>query len=158
MRCRTSADFNYIEDSIRDEISPASLEADFKISIGSLSIGMLNGFIDDKDEADAFLKEIKSIQVGIYKISNSEKSDSFLIPQNVEKCMVEKGWEPFVHVRKRNGENVSLYYRQLSKNKSSLYAIVLEPGELVIAEINGKLLNILEKAICEHRLTGVDRL
>ena len=156
--CRTSADFNTIEDSIRDGIYPANLDTDFKFSIGSLSMGILNGFIDDKAEADVYLKEIKAVQVGIYKISNSERSISFQIPDNVEQCMADKGWEPFVRVRNRKGENVSLYFRQLSKKEASIYVIVLEPDELVIAEINGKLENILEKAICEHRLAGLNRL
>lgn len=69
-----------------------------------------------------------------------------------------EGWETFVNVRSRKGENVSLYFRQLSKNKASIYVIVLEPDELVVAEINGKLNNILEKAFCERRVAGVDRL
>jgi hypothetical protein len=156
--CRTSADFNYIEKSIRDGIYPANLHTNFKFSIGSHSLGILNGFVDDKEEADAYIKEIKSVQVGIYKIRNSEKSGSFQIPNNVEQCMVEKGWERFVRVRNRKGENVLLFYRQISEDTASIYAIVLEPDELVIAEINGQLDNILEKAICDHRLAGMDRL
>lgn len=158
MGCRTSSDFNYIEDSIRDGIFPANLDTDFKFSIGSLSMGILNGFIDDEEEADAYLREVKSVQVGAYKIKNSGKSDSFFIPRNVEHCMVEKGWEPFVTVRSKKGENVSLYFRRLSKNRASVYVIALEPDELVIVEISGKLVTILEKAICEHRLSGVERL
>jgi hypothetical protein len=156
--CRTSADFNYIEDSIRDQIYPAKLDKDVKFSLGSLSMRMINGFIDDEEEADIFLKEIKSVQVGVYKVLDLEKTRSFQIPSDVERSMVKKGWDPFVHVRKRNGENVSLYYRQLSENTASIYAIVMEPDEVVITEINGKLDNILEKAICEHRLAGVNNL
>ena len=158
MGCRTSADFNYIEDSIRDEIYPANLDRDFKFSIGSLSMGIFNGFIDDEEETAAYLKEIEAVQIGIYTIRNSEKSDSFRIPGNVEQCMLKKGWEPFVHVRNRKGENVSLYYRLLSESTASIYVIALEPDELVIAEIKGKLDNILNEAICEHHLAGVDRL
>ena len=156
--CRTSDEFNYIEDSIQDQIYPAKLDKDFKISLGSISMRMINGFVDDEEEADEFLKEIKAVQVGIYKIHNIDKSDSFRVPANIEKCMVEKGWEPFVRVRSRKKENVSLYYRQLSEDIASIYAIVLEPDELVITEINGKLDNILNKAICEHRLAGMDHL
>jgi hypothetical protein len=158
MGCRTSADFNYIEDSIRGEIYPANLNRDFKLGIGSLSIGILKGFIDDEEEADAYLKEIKAVQVGIYTISNSEKSDSFRIPGNVEQCMIKKGWEPFVHVRSKKGENVSLYYQLFSNSSASIYVIVLESDELVLVEIKGNLDNILNKAICEHHLPGVDRL
>lgn len=155
--CRTSADFNYIEDSIRDQISPAKMDKDFKFSIGSLSMGMLKGLVDD-EEAEICLKEIEGVQVGVYKIRDMEKSTSFHIPSNVEKRMIKNGWELFVRVHNRKKENVSLYYRQLSENTVSIYAIVLEPDELVIAEISGKLDNILDKAICEHRLTGMENI
>jgi len=131
---------------------------DIKFSIGSLSMRMINCFVNDEEEADMYLREIKAVQVGVYKIRNIEKSDSFNIPSNVERSMVEKGWDPFVHVRSRRGENVSLFYRQLSESTASIYAIVLEPDELVIAEITGELDNILDKAICEHRLAGVNQL
>ena len=156
--CRTSADFNNIEDSIREQIYPAKMDKDFKFSIGSMSMHILNGLVDDEEEEEIYLKEINAVQIGVYKISNKETSDSFQIPSNVEKCLIEKGWDPFVHVRNRKGENVSLYYRQVSENTASIYAIVLEPDELVIAEINGNLDTILEKAICEHRIAGVDHL
>ena len=71
--CKTSTDFDYIEDSIRSQIYPAKLDNDVKFSIGSLSMGMLNCFIDDEEEADMFLREIKSVQIGVYKIHDTEK-------------------------------------------------------------------------------------
>lgn len=155
MGCRTSSEFNYIEGSIRDGIHPANLDKEFKFGLGWLSKRMICAFVDD--EADMYLKEIKKVQLGVYKISNSDKSDTFQIPHNVKKCMVEKGWEPFVYVRDKGGENVSLYFKQISEKKASIYMIVLEPHELVIVEIKGKLNKILEKALCEHHLAGVER-
>ena len=115
--CRTSDDFNYIENSIRDQIYPAKLDKDIKFSLGSLSIRMINGFIDDEEKADELLKEIKSVQVGVYKVRDIEKTGAFRISSDVERSMVKKGWDPFVHVRERNGEDVSLYFRQLSEIK-----------------------------------------
>ena len=156
--CRTSHDFNYIEDSIRKQIYPADMDKDIKFSLGSFSMRMISGFIDDEDEAGMWLKEIKGIQVGVYKIKDTDKSSSFRIPRNIENSMLKNGWEPFVRVHNRKGENVRLYYRQISEDTASIYAIVLEPEELVIAEISGKLDNILSKAICEHKLSGVDNL
>ena len=154
--CKTSAEFNHIENSIRNEISPANLDTDFKFSIGWLSKRIACSFMDD--EADVYLKEIKKVQVGIYKISNSDRSDSFRIPDNVKQCMLNKGWEPFVYVRDKGGENVSIYFRQLSEEVASIYVIALEPRELVIVEFSGKLNKILEKTICEHHLAGMERL
>ena len=88
--CRTSDDFNYIENSIRDQIYPAKLDKDIKFSLGSLSIRMINGFIDDEEKADELLKEIKSIQVGVYKVRDIEKTGAFRISSDVERSMVKK--------------------------------------------------------------------
>ena len=49
--CITSSEFNYIEDSIQDQIYPAKLNKDFKISLGSSSMRMINGLADDEEEA-----------------------------------------------------------------------------------------------------------
>jgi hypothetical protein len=119
---------------------------------------ILNGFVDNDEEAGMYMKEIKAVQVGVYKIHNVDKSESFQIPRNVEKTMVKKGWEPFVRVRKKNAENVALFYRQLPKRRMSIYVIALERDELSIVEVTGNLDNILSKAICEHRLAAVDNL
>lgn len=156
--CKTSADFDYIENLIRSQIYPVRLDDDVKFSIGSLSMGVLNCFIDDEEEADAILREIKSVQVGVYKIHGPEKTGTISIPNNVEKTLVSKGWEPFVHVRRKNGENVLLFYRQLSEKTMSMYVISLEQAELVIVEVNGDLNVIMEKAIYERRLAGVDHI
>ena len=119
---------------------------------------LVTGFSKNAHEADMYLKEVKGIQVGVYEIDGLEKSKAFLIPENVDNCLIKEGWEPFLHVRKQNKENVSLYFRQLPDNTMSLYAVVLGPDELVIAEINGNLDKILEMAICEKRLSAVDRI
>jgi hypothetical protein len=156
--CRTSSDFNYIEDSIRGQIYPAKLENDIKFSVGSLSMKMINCFVDDKEDKDMFLKEIKSVQIGVYKIHNADNKGQFRIPGNVEKTLIDKGWEPFVRVRKKNEENVLILYRQMSEKIMSMYVISLEQNELVIVEVNGNLNNIMEKAICEHRLAGVNHI
>ena len=155
--CRTSNDFNYIENSIQKQIYPVKLVKDVKFSIGSFSMRILNGFVDNDEEAGMCMKEIKNIQVGVYKVHNVDKSELFQIPSNVEKTMIGKGWEPFVRVRKKNVENVVLFYRQLSKKRMSICVIALERDELSIVEITGNLENILSKAICEHRLAAVDK-
>ena len=49
--CITSSESNYIEDSIQDQIYPAKLNKDFKISLGSSSMRMINGLADDEEEA-----------------------------------------------------------------------------------------------------------
>jgi len=156
--CNTSDDFNYIERAIRDQIYPAKLKKNFKFSFGSLSQGIVTSFTNDDNEADMYLKEINSVQVGLYKVHNIKKSKAFQIPRNVEKCLIEKGWEPFVRVRERGGENIALFYKQLSNNAASIYTIVLERDELVIVEINGNLDMILEKAIQEHGLSVVAKI
>ena len=156
--CRTSHDFNYIENSIQKQIYPAKLVKEVKFSIGSLSMRILNGFIDNDEEAGMYMREIKAVQVGAYKIHNVDKSESLQIPGSVEKTMIKKGWEPFVRVRKKNAENVVLFYRQLSKRRASIYVVALERDELSIVEVTGNLDNILSKAICEHRLAALESL
>ena len=76
------------------------------LQTGSLAPArVMSAFGDATQEADEFLKEVKGVQVGVYKIHNIEESNSFKFSNKVDKCLIEKGWEPFVHVRKRNKVN-----------------------------------------------------
>ena len=158
--CNTSDEFNNIEEAISKQIHPAILVSEIKFGlVGSLAPArVMSAFGDATQEADEFLKEVKGVQVGVYKIHNIEESNSFKFSNKVDKCLIEKGWEPFVHVRKRNKENVSLFYRQLSESIASIYVLALKHDELFIVEINGNLDKILEKAICERRVSAVDRI
>ncbi|NVM03575.1 MAG: DUF4252 domain-containing protein [Candidatus Helarchaeota archaeon] len=150
--CMTSNDFNYVEKSIENEIYPATMKTNFKLSLGPVMLSPLKTIVnltDRKDKASPYLDEISNVQFGVYKIDKTNKSPKLKIPPIVEEKLNKSGWEIFIRVREKN-EMVEFYYRQISKDIIGIYAIVLNADNLVIAEMRGRLARIIEKAVQEH--------
>jgi hypothetical protein len=150
--CLTTNEFNYIERSIKKEISPAKIKTKFKFAFGPISLStarFIANFTHDGQEASKYLKEIQRVQVGVYEIHETEKSSQLRIPRKVEQKLEKLGWEMFIRVKEKD-KHVNLFYKQINKHVSGLYVIVLEADEMVIVEVLGNLEQIIEQAIQEH--------
>ncbi|MBN2012847.1 DUF4252 domain-containing protein [candidate division KSB1 bacterium] len=157
--CMTSHEFNYVERAIRHQIRPANIKTNFKFSFGPLTLAparIITHYVDDAKEADMYLREIKKVQVGVYEIRNTDDRSKFRIPRDAEKKLTDLGWEPFVRVRERDGQQVDIFYKTISDRMASIYAVVLDHDELVIVELKGRLDRIIEKAIQEQGLSIAD--
>ena len=149
----TSHEFNYVEQAIKDQIYPAKLKKNFKFSFGPLSLSAVKLFVklaDTDDEAIEYIKEIKDVQVGVYEIRHSNDETHIKIPQNAEQKLTDLGWEIFVKVKERDSQ-VDIFFTELDLRTISIYAIVLEDDELIIVETRGRLDNLIEKVLQEHK-------
>ncbi len=152
--CITSTEFNCVENMIKEQINPARIKTNFKFSFGPVSLSTARTFIniaDNEKEVDTYLKEITSVQLGIYEIHSTERSHQLNIPGDIKNNFNKLGWEMFVNA-KNNNEHVNLYYRQINDVIGSMYVVVLERHEMIIVEVRGRLDKIIEAAIREHGL------
>jgi len=150
----TTNEFNNVQHAIEKQIQPAKTKTHLKLSLGPVllfPVKTIANLIDKKDEVSPYLDEIMKIQVGVYKIKNTDKSSRLKIPKIVEDELNKSGWEIFIRVREKN-EMVECYYRQKSEDIIGIYAIVLDDNNLIIAEVGGRLDRIIEKAIKERGL------
>ncbi len=150
--CLTTNEFNYIERSIKKEISPAKVKTKFKFAFGPISLSTARSIVNftkDGEEASKYLKEIQRVQVGVYEVHEAERASQLRIPRKVEQKLEKLGWEIFIRIKEKD-EHVNLFYKQISKHVSGLYMIVLEADEMVIVEVLGNLEQIIEQAIQEH--------
>jgi hypothetical protein len=106
---------------------------------------------DADEEALNYLDKIDKAQIGIYEIEHREGSSDRLIPQDVENRLSRSGYHIFVRVRE-SGENVNLYFKEISDSCCGLYCIVIDNDEMVIVEVKGKLDRLIEQALRERGL------
>ena len=154
----TTKEFNEVEHAIENQIQPAKTKTNLKLSLGPVllfPVKIIANLVDREDEASPYLDEIMKVQVGVYKIKNTDGSAQLKIPKNVEEELNKSGWEIFIRVREKN-DMVELYYREKSEDIIGIYAIVLNNEDLVIAEVGGRIDRIIEKAIQNHGLSLYD--
>ncbi len=147
-----SSDFQHTKDLILEEFDRVDVKTEVQIQIGSglISLGSLVvSFTDARDEALKYLKDIRNVQVGVYKLRQIDRKHPVKIPDKISKKLERKGYEPMVKVKER-GSAVWVMTKMRGKRLQSLYVISLDRSELVLVEVQGRLERLIEKAIREH--------
>ncbi len=150
----TTKEFNDIQYEIENQIYPTETKTYFKINVGNVLLfpfKTIVNLIDRQDKASPFVNEITKVQVGIYKIKKDDKINQLKIPKNIEKILNDLKWQKFVVVTEKN-DCVECYFKEINKNNASIYVIIIDKNEsmIVITELRGNLITIIEKAIQEY--------
>lgn len=153
-----SRDFQKTRNDILNEIGDFDIETDVQFQLGSglLFLGRMVVSIADKSNmADDYLRNIRNVQVGVYKLSDVSRDRPLIIPLKIAWKLAKKGYEPIIKVKERDSAAWVLT-KMRGTRLSSLYVISLERGELVLAEIQGRLGRLVEKAVQNHGLKKDD--
>jgi hypothetical protein len=146
-----TADFRHTKNVILRELGPADVDTEFQLRIGRglLSFGgLVAGFADVDDEALSYLKDVKTVQVGVYNLLGT-RDRPLTIPAKIGKKLASKGYEPMVRVKERD-EAVWVMTELHGERLRSLYVIALDREQLVLVEVRGRLERLVEKAIEDH--------
>ena len=146
-----SRDFRMTRNDIIKELGDVEVETEVQLQIGPglLSAGKLAVSIADvDDDVRGLLKEIRNVQVGVYKVVNSQDG-KIKIPAKISRKLEKKGYEPMVRVKQRD-EAVLVMTKMRRNRLEALYVIALDREELVLVEVQGRLGKLIEKAIRDH--------
>ena len=128
-------------------------KTEFQFSVGSEAITISSWFVDlaaDQEYADDMLREISSVQVGIYnRVEGSNAKADFGTLQSIDEEMNIKGWKYIV--RSVDGNELTAIYLSDDPGEilNKMYIINLSDEELVIIEVNGNLKKVISYAIEE---------
>lgn len=151
--CIYSREISRTRRVIEDEIPGSQFDRQMVLSIGSGTLRTatwLTSLIPDEDldEVRQYLDDVERIKVGIYDTEALPEVGPGGAPGLSE--MVERGWEVAVRVRDER-DRVWLMYRSHRDRIRSLFVIVLNEDNLVIARVEGHLDRILERAMADYR-------
>jgi hypothetical protein len=150
-----SRDFRLTRDSILDEIGNVDTETEVQLQIGQglLSLSrMIVSIADHSSESNMavdYLRDIRNVQVGVYKLTEFNRDKPLIIPPRIARKLSKQGYEPMVKVKELNSATwvMTKIHR---KRLTSLYVIALDRDELVLVEVEGKLGRLIEKAVRDH--------
>jgi len=129
----------------------------FRLTLGpgtlaavKLAVGM-----SDEKEAKDYLAHIQRLQVATYEVPGLDSLSGLRFPKELERHLMKQGWQVAVKVREKN-EMAWVLYRGRGRSVHSMYIIGLEPDELTLVRIDGRLEKLLAQAIKEHRAKAKD--
>ena len=128
-------------------------KTEFQFSVGSEAITISSWFVDlaaDQEYADDMLREISSVQVGVYnKVEGFYSKADFGTLQSIDDEMNIKGWKYIV--RSVDGNELTAIYLSDDPEEilNRMFIINLSDEELVIIEVNGDLKKVISYAIEE---------
>jgi hypothetical protein len=146
--------FSEVKDKIMGGLGN-DYKTEFQFSVGSEAITISSWFVDlaaDQEYADDMLREISSVQVGVYnKVEGSYVKADFGTLLSIDEEMNIKGWKYIV--RSIDGNELTAIYLSDDPEEvlNRMYIINLSDEELIIIEINGDLKKVISYAIEERK-------
>ena len=145
--------FSEVKNKIMGELGD-NYKTEFQFSVGPALIQVSSLFVDlaaDEEYIDDMLREISSVQVGVYnRIEGAEHRADFRTLNSIDEEMSKNGWKYIVRTIESD-ELTSIYISADPKELlQKMYVINLNDEELVIVEVNGDLKKVISYAIEER--------
>lgn len=145
--------FYEVKNKIMGELGD-EYKTEFQFSVGSAIINVSSLFVDlaaDQEYIDDMLREISSVQVGLYsRVKSTENKPDFSMLNSIDEEMSNNGWKYIVRTFEKD-EFTTIYISNDPKELlQKMYVINLNDDELVIIEVNGDLKKVITYAIEER--------
>lgn len=142
--------FTFMKDDLLGQLSN-DYQTEVQFSVGPLALqfsSVLVAMADDEHEyTDDMLREITSVQVGVYKNEGSRIKEKY--PASFNEKMNRNGWKAIVK-NYDNGETTFIYINDdLSDGIKKLFVVSLNEEELVMVEVQGDLKEVIAYAVAE---------
>ena len=151
--CLWAPELDSVRKDIERQIPDAHFEKEFAISLGPISLGLARTIIRlvpdaDVHEAREYLGDLSKVQVAVYEANHVPRGAEVRTPQRFE-SLLDEGWEMAIKARE-HGESIWVMYRSDDDEIREVYIIVLDPDELVLVKVRGRLDRLFAKVMEEH--------
>ncbi len=137
-----SRNFSEIENEILLSAGSRYFE-DTEFALGPVSMNFVKMFADDDDQE--IIRNISSVQIGVYKGRNDGKNNRDLFKRINDK-METLDWKCFV--RETNPDELTLiYYKNKNEKLYSMFIISINKNELSLVQLDGDLNRVILASI-----------
>ena len=154
--CVFTPGLDRIQRIVAQEIEPATMKTQVKLNLGPIAISLarvVTGFTNVEEEVLDYLSCIKRVEVNVQEITGLSSLRSIRWPKSIEDKLEREGWEILVKAREED-EIVLVLYKSRKKTVRSLYVVSLNPDELVLVKVEGRLDTLVTRALENHGFTA----
>jgi len=151
--CKQSPAVSTVRAELERQIPGAKFEREFHIRLGRMSMGLAKKLarfgLDEGDPELDMLRAIKRVDVGIYRVVSLPPIDELDLPPGLVRQLGASGWDLLMR-EQSEGERVWVFLRSGEKGSlSSVYVIVLDEVELTLVAVEGRLDELIARAIAD---------
>ncbi|HKI05427.1 MAG TPA: DUF4252 domain-containing protein [Thermoanaerobaculia bacterium] len=151
--CAGAPSTEMVSFEIQRRFPEARFEREEHFHIGRVSMSLLRGLVrmaPGKVDGQAFLNQVRRIEVSSYKVSSLPDLDRIQGETRFESQLAQAGWSMAMRQREE-GSRAWMFVRG-GKNGGlrNLFVVTLEQDELTLVRIDGRLDKALAAAIAAH--------
>ncbi len=153
--CKNAPSASAIQWQLERHIPGLSLDRESHIRIPRIGMAIAKKILrmTDEDEEDLrLISHVKRVDVATYRVLSLPATEALdAAPVRFEDRLVEGGWE--LMIREREGdERTWLFYRPGDEEGAitHLYVVTLDPYELVVVDLAGRIDRIIAEALSEE--------
>lgn len=128
---------------------------DFEFGVGSTGISLASvvvSFADTEEPIEEILREVSSVQIGVYRNNDSSKiTTDFAGLNHLTKLMEKTGWEYIVRTID-NDEFTAIFVHIYENQLNRVFLITVNQEEMILVEMYGNIDKVIEIAIREGDL------
>lgn len=151
--CKETPSAAAIEWQLERHIPGLDLERESHIRIPRIAMvaaRKVMRFASDEDREDLkLISHVKRVNVATYRVVSMPDVKDFNVPTRFEDRLNESGWELMVRTRE-DDELTWLFYRPAEEGGiTNLYVVALDPHELTVVDLAGRIDRIIAEAFAD---------
>jgi hypothetical protein len=142
----------YIADVIEADLTHCHLDRESRIALGGISMFAVKALVElagDSDEAQ-ILADVKRVEQATYRVVDSESCPDLTQRAGFETELAQAGWQLVVTERDDREASWVFVREHEDGSVSGLYVVTLDPYELEVVRLEGRIDKILAEAIKEE--------
>ncbi|HVT61171.1 MAG TPA: DUF4252 domain-containing protein [Thermoanaerobaculia bacterium] len=155
--CLDTPSVGEVEAEIEGHLPGASFERESHVHVGRLMMGFARWVIhlvpaddDDTKRAFAMVRNVHSVDVATYKVRSLAAVEPAAWSPDFERRLEQNGWSVVVRAKERDSSTWIFYRGNGADTITNLYIVNLEPAELNIIRVDGRLERVIALALADH--------
>ena len=152
--CKETPTMASIQWEIERQIPGIRLEPESHVRLGRFTLAVVKKIVrlagDEDDDDLRMISHVKRVAVATYRVRSLPAAESLDGPYRFDRQLAERGWE--VVVRQREDDEQAWVFYRLDEDDSirNLYVVTLDPYELVVVDLEGRLDQLLAEALADE--------
>jgi hypothetical protein len=119
-------------------------------------VGMAGAHDKDAQQATDILDQMRDVEVATYRVRNVDSVAGLQFPPDLERKLTRHGWTTFVRVSNPTEQTLVLAHDQNGEHMDGLFVLTMEPRELTIVRVGGRLDKIMALALAKSPRSVLD--
>lgn len=154
--CLWTPELDRVRKGVEHQLPGVTFKKEVAFSLGPIALSLVKAalkLVPDTQDAAAYLKDIRKVEVAVYEAQNVPQDVIVRLPGRLMKLLEDGRWELAVKALDE-GESTWILCRMDGDSIRGLYIVALDRDALVLVRVDGGLEDLLARAIRKNARPG----